>query len=73
MPKKQVLHPMVKLQQKICSLVNSEIIQPDDNIGKIALLFGDEWKFLKSELLAFGFSMQDPLSDIIVVETWDEE
>lgn len=70
---KQVLHPMVKLQQKVSSLVNSQIIQPQDNIGKIALLFGDEWKFLKSELLAFGFSMQDPVSDLIVVEKWDEE
>ncbi|NCO76486.1 MAG: DUF4327 family protein [Cyanobacteria bacterium] len=70
---KQVLHPMVKLQQKVSSLVNSQIILPNDNIGKIALLFGDEWKFLKSELLAFGFSMQDPVSDIIVVEDWDEE
>jgi hypothetical protein len=70
---KQVLHPMVKLQQKVSSLVNSQIIQPQDNIGKIALLFGNEWKFLKSELLAFGFSMQDPVSDLIVVEKWDEE
>lgn len=73
MQPKQVLHPMVKLQQKVSSLVNSKIIQPQDNIGKIALLFGDEWKFLKSELLAFGFSMQDPVSDIVVVEKWDEE
>jgi hypothetical protein len=73
MPPKQVLHPMVKLQQKVSSLVNSQIIQPHDNIGKIALLFGDEWKFLKSELLAFGFSMQDPIIDLIVVEKWDEE
>lgn len=73
MQPKQVLHPMVKLQQKVSSLVNSQIIQPDDNIGKIALLFGDEWKFLKSELLAFGFSMVDPVRDIIVVEKWDEE
>ncbi|WP_066348784.1 DUF4327 family protein [Geminocystis sp. NIES-3708] len=73
MRNKQVLHPMVKLQQKVSSLVNSQIIQPQDNIGKIALLFGDEWKFLKSELLAFGFSMQDPVSDIIIVEKWDEE
>lgn len=64
---------MVKLQQKVSSLVNSQIVEPQDSIGKIALLFGDEWKFLKSELLAFGFSMQDPVSDIIVVEKWDEE
>jgi hypothetical protein len=27
---------------------------------------------LKSELLAFGFSMQDPVSDLLVVEKWDE-
>lgn len=69
---KQVIHPMVKLQQKVVSLVNSEIIKPNDSIGKIALLFGDQWSFFKSELVAYGFSMQDPVSDILVVETWDD-
>jgi len=72
MPNKQLVHPMVKLQQKVASLINSQIIQPDDSIGKIALLFGDKWSFLKSELIAFGFSMQDPVSDILVVEKWDD-
>lgn len=73
MSKKQVLHPMVKLQQKVSSLVNSQIIQPNDSIGKIALLFGEKWSFYKSELLAFGFSIQDPVSDLLVVERWDED
>ena len=53
--------------------VNSRIIQPDDNIAKIALLFGNEWSFLKSELLAYGFSLQDPVRDLLVVQTWDDE
>ncbi len=73
MNNKQVLHPMVKLQQRVSSLVNSRIIQPDDNIAKIALLFGDDWSFLKSELLAYGFSLQDPVSDVLVVEQWNDE
>jgi hypothetical protein len=72
MPTKQVIHPMVKLQQKVSSLVNAKILQPHDSIGKVALLFGNEWSFLKSELLAFGFSMQDPVSDLLVVENWDD-
>ncbi|MDJ0560543.1 MAG: DUF4327 family protein, partial [Microcystis sp. M53599_WE4] len=25
------------------------------------------------ELLDFGFSMQDPLSEVVAVEAWDEE
>ncbi|AUC61487.1 DUF4327 domain protein of unknown function [Cyanobacterium sp. HL-69] len=72
MSQKQVIHPMVKLQQKVVSLVNSQIIKPDDSIGKIALLFGDQWSFFRSELVSYGFSMQDPVSDILVVETWDD-
>jgi len=27
----------------------------------------------KKELLDFGFSMQDPVSELIAVETWDED
>lgn len=72
MPKKQVIHPMVKLQQKVSSLVNSQIVSPDDSIGKIALLFGNDWAFLKSELIAFGFTMQDPIRDLLVVQRWDD-
>ena len=73
MNNKQLLHPMVKLQQRVSSLVNSRIIQPDDSIAKIALLFGNEWSFLKSELLAYGFTLQDPVSDVLVVQRWDDE
>ncbi|MBR8827229.1 MAG: DUF4327 family protein [Gomphosphaeria aponina SAG 52.96 = DSM 107014] len=69
----QVAHPMVKLQRKIASLVNSKVIKPNDSIGKIALLYGDEWKYWKQELLDFGFTMQDPVSQLLVVEAWDEE
>jgi hypothetical protein len=73
MPTKQVIHPMMKLQNKVSSLVNSKILKPTDNISKIALLYGDEWSYWKSELLSFGFSMQDPLRDLLMVEAWDEE
>ena len=73
MNNRQVIHPMVKLQQRVASLVNSRIIQPDDNLAKIALLFGSEWSFLKSELLAYGFSLEDPVRDLLVVQTWDDE
>lgn len=72
MAQKQVIHPMVQLQQKVASLINSKIVKPSDSIGKISLLFGDKWAFLKSELIAYGFTMQDPVSDILVVETWDD-
>ena len=73
MSKKQLIHPMVKLQQKVSSLINSQIIKPDDSIGKIALLFGDQWSFYKSELMAFGFSVQDPVKDLVIVERWDDK
>lgn len=69
----KVAHPMVKFQRQVQSLVNSKIIRPNDNIWKIALLYGDEWSFWKSELEEFGFSMQDPIGEILVVEAWDEE
>lgn len=69
----QVIHPMVKLQRNVQSLVDSKIIQPTDSIWKIALLFGDDWQFWKQELLDFGFSMQDPLAELLAVEAWDEE
>lgn len=70
---KQVAHPMVKLQRKLASLVESKILKPTDNISKIALLYGDDWSYWKKELLEFGFSMQDPISEILMVEAWDEE
>ena len=69
---KQVAHPMLKLQRKVSSLVESNIIKPEDNIGKIALLFGDKWGYWKEELQAFDFSLKDPIADLLVVEDWDD-
>ncbi len=69
----QVIHHMVKLQRNVQSLVESNIIKPGDSIWKIAFLYADEWKYWKQELLDFGFSMQDPIGDLLAVETWDED
>ena len=70
---KQVAHPMVKLQRKISSLVNSKIVTPEDNLSKIALLLGADWKYWKNELLEFDFSLKDPIQELLLVEDWDEE
>ncbi|MFP4134361.1 MAG: DUF4327 family protein [Halothece sp.] len=70
---KQVAHPMVKLQRQVQSLVESKLLKPTDSIWKIALLYGEEWSYWKNELLEFGFSMQDPVQEIIIVDEWDEE
>ncbi|MGD1874940.1 MAG: DUF4327 family protein [Mastigocoleus sp.] len=64
---------MVKLQKNVQSLVDSSIIKPSDRIMKIALLFGDDWQYWKKELLDFGFSSQDPVSELLAVEAWDED
>jgi hypothetical protein len=69
----QVIHQMVKFQRQVNSLVKSNIIKPTDSLWKIALLYGDEWAYWKQQLLEFGFSMQDPVSDLLVVEGWDED
>ena len=69
----QVIHPMVKLQKNVQSLIDSQIIKPTDSIWKVALLYGNDWRHWKKELLDFGFSMQDPVSELINVETWDED
>ncbi|MDB9444825.1 DUF4327 family protein [Anabaenopsis tanganyikae CS-531] len=69
----QVIHPMVKLQRKVQSLIESNIIKPTDSIWKIALLYGDDWQHWKRELQDFGFSMQDPIGELLAVEAWDEE
>ena len=70
---KQVVHPMVKLQRKVASLVESKVLKPNDSIWKIALLYGDQWAYWKKELSEFGFTMQDPVSELLAVEAWDEE
>ncbi len=67
-----VLHPMVKLQRKISSLVSSNVVKPTDKIWKIAFLYGDDWSYWKSELEDFGFSTHDPIKDLLVVETWED-
>ena len=69
----QVAHPMVKLQRKISSLLDSKVLKPTDSIGKIALLYGDQWSYWKKELTDFGFSMQDPVSELLMVDSWDDE
>ncbi|MBW4509244.1 MAG: DUF4327 family protein [Scytonematopsis contorta HA4267-MV1] len=69
----KVAHPMVKLQRNVQSLVESQIIKPSDSIWKIALLFGNDWQYWKAELFEFGFTMQDPVSELLSVEAWDEE
>lgn len=69
----QVAHPMVKFQRKVTSLIESKVIKPTDSIWKLAFLYGDEWSFWKQELHDFGFTMQDPVKEILLVEAWDEE
>ena len=70
---KQVAHPMMKLQRKVSSLVESKIIKPEDRIGKIALLLGNDWSHWKRELSDFDFSPQDRISELLLVEDWDED
>jgi hypothetical protein len=69
----QVLHPMVKIQRQVESLVSSDILKPSDPIWKIGFLYGDRWSHWKSELSDFGFMMQDPVSELIGVEEWEED
>ncbi len=69
----QVIHPMTKLQRQVRSLVDSKLLRPNDSIWKIALLYGDDWSFWKQELLAYDFTMQDPVSELLAVESWDDE
>lgn len=67
-----VAHPMGKFQRQVRSLVDSKVIRPTDPLWKIALLYGEEWSHWKKELEDFEFSMQDPISDLIAVESWDD-
>lgn len=69
----QVLHPMAKFQRQVKSLVRRKVVQPTDRIWKIAFLFGDEWPHWRKELEDFEFSMQDPLSDLLAVESWEDD
>ena len=68
----QVIHPMVKFQRQVKSLVDSKVIRSSDCIWKIALLYGDDWTHWKQELEDFGFTMRDSIQDLLVVETWED-
>ncbi|MDJ1175284.1 DUF4327 family protein [Roseofilum capinflatum] len=68
----QVVHPMFKLQSKVKSLVDSNILKPTDGIWKMAFLYGDQWKYWKKELQAYEFSMHDPVSELLAVEEWED-
>ncbi len=70
--KQQVIHPMVKFQDQVRSLVESQIIKPTDSLWKIALLYGEEWSYWKKELIAYDFNVQDPVSYLLAVEEWDD-
>lgn len=67
-----VVHPMVKLQRKIQSLVDAKLLKPTDSLWKIAFLYGDEWPYWKGELQAYEFTMQDPVSELLLVESWED-
>ena len=69
----QVAHPMVKLQRQVRSLIDSKLLKPSDSLWKIALLYGDDWAYWKQELLSFEFTRQDPVSELLSVDAWDEE
>lgn len=69
----QVVHPMVKFQRQVRSLIESNLLKPTDSLWKVALLYGDKWPYWKQELLDFGFTMQDPINDLLAVEGWDDE
>ncbi len=69
----KVAHPMVKFQRKVRSLVESNVIKPSDSIWKIAFLYGEDWPHWKKELQEFDFTMQDPIGELLAVETWEED
>ena len=68
-----VTHPMFKLQRQVRSLVEKNVLKPDDRLWKIAFLYGDEWPYWRKELEDFEFSMHDPISELLSVETWEDE
>lgn len=68
-----VVHPMAKFQRQVQSLVNkSKVVKPEDPIWKIAFLFGEDWAYWRKELEDFEFSVQDPIRDLLAVDTWEE-
>lgn len=64
---------MVKFQRQVRSLVESRKLKATDSLWKVALLYEEEWGYWKQELLDFGFTMQDPIQELLAVQAWDEE
>ena len=64
---------MLFRSRQVQSLVESDVIKPTDKLWKIAFLFRDNWEHWKHELEEFEFSMQDPISALLAVESWEEE
>lgn len=69
----KVAHPMVKFQRQVRSLVESNVIKTSDSLWKIAFLYGKDWPHWKKELQEFDFTMQDPIGELLAVETWEED
>jgi hypothetical protein len=69
-----VVHPMAKFQRQVESLVHkSKVVKPSDPIWKIAFLFGNDWSHWRKELEEFDFAMQDPIADLLEVQSWEED
>jgi Domain of unknown function (DUF4327) len=68
-----VLHPMDKFQRQVRSLVGSRKLNTTDSLWKVAFVYGDEWGYWKQELLEFGFTMKDPIQELLAVQAWDED
>lgn len=65
---------MVKFQRQVESLVSkSKVVKPSDPLWKIAFLFGDDWAHWRKELEDFDFAMQDPIADLLAVQSWEED
>jgi hypothetical protein len=69
----KVLHPMMKLQRQVRSLVDRKLLKPTDGLWKIAFLYGEEWAYWRKELEDFDFKMQDPVQELLKVDVWEED
>lgn len=69
----KVLHPMMKLQRQVRSLVDRKLLKPTDGLWKIAFLYGEKWAYWRKELEDFDFKMQDPVEELLKVDVWEED
>jgi hypothetical protein len=67
------MHPMVKFQQQVKSLTEKKLVNASDRLWQVALVFGSDWQHWKTELIDFGFTMHDPIGELLAVEAWDDE